>query len=67
MKKRLIAAILCLVMLVGVFAGCNDSYVASSTSAKAMTVVIALVSDEKPTEEARLAVEDALSTITKQS
>ncbi|MBE6607880.1 MAG: hypothetical protein E7633_04950 [Ruminococcaceae bacterium] len=66
MKKRLIAAILCLVMLVGVFAGCNDSYVASSTSAKAMTVVIALVSDEKPTEEARLAVEDALSTITKQ-
>ena len=66
MKKRFFAAILCLVMLTGVLAGCNDTYVASSSSTRAMTVVIALVSDEKPTEEARLEVEEALSTITKQ-
>ncbi len=66
MKKRLVAAILCLVTLVGVLAGCNNSYVATDTSTRAMTVVVALVSDEKPSEDARLAVEDALSTITKQ-
>ena len=57
MKKRLVAAILCLVTLVGVLAGCNNSFVATDTSTPAMTVVIALVSDEKPTEDARLAVE----------
>ncbi len=66
MKKRFVAMILCLIMLVGVLAGCSDGYVGSSTSTRAMTVVIALVSDEKPTEEARLTVEEALSTITKQ-
>ncbi len=66
MKKRFIAAILCLVMLLGVFAGCNKKNVSSSTSSQAMTVVLALVADEKPTDEARMAVEEALSDITKQ-
>ena len=66
MKKRLVAAILCLVTLVGVLAGCNNTYVATDTSTRAMTVVIALVSDEKPSEDARLEVEKALSTVTKQ-
>ena len=66
MKKRLVAAILCLVTLVGVLAGCNNAYVATDTSTRAMTVVIALVSDDKPSEDARLEVEKALSTVTKQ-
>ena len=66
MKKRFIAVVLCLMMLVGILSGCSDSYVGSSTSTRAMTIVIALVSDKKPTEEARQAVEESLSVITKQ-
>ncbi len=60
MKKKLVAAILCLVTLVGVLAGCNNSYVATDTSTRAMTVVVALVSDEKPSEDARLALRFAV-------
>ncbi len=66
MKKRIVAMLLCACMLVTVFVGCNDEYTAKRSSANAMTVVIAMVSDEIPTDKAIESVEKELTAITSQ-
>lgn len=66
MKKRFVATVLCVIMLAASLVSCNDEYVAPPSSANAMTVVIAMVSDDIPTDEAIQAVEEGLTDITSQ-
>ncbi len=66
MKKRIVATLLCACMLVTALVGCNDEYTATRNSANAMTVVIAMVSDEIPTDKAVESVEKELTAITSQ-
>lgn len=72
MKKRILGVILCLALLTGVlsaFAGCSSERTSAVTAAdaKAQTLVIAAIKDERTTDEAILAVQDALNEITESS
>ncbi|MBQ8741828.1 MAG: hypothetical protein IJZ03_00505 [Clostridia bacterium] len=64
MKRRYVAALLCIVMVVLTFAGCGGKYVSGGDTTEAMTVVLALVTDDIPSEKDTTLVEQALTEIT---
>lgn len=66
MKKRIVATLLLVAMLVVTLVGCNDEYAAKRSSANAMTVVIAMIADKIPTAESVELVEKELTSITSQ-
>lgn len=66
MKKRIVATLLLIAMLAVTLIGCNDEYTAKRSSANAMTVVIAMVSEKIPTAESIALVEKELTSITSQ-
>lgn len=64
MKIRYVSAFLCIVMVMLSLIGCGGSYVSSSDTSDAMTIVIALITDNIPSEKDTTLVEKAITEFT---